>query len=250
MGVVMRFLAIRLKSKLLGFLVGAALGVVAGNAAHAANLILDGSFEDPTVGNASFTLFSTGSTFGSGNPWTVVGTPGGNVGIVDTNFSQNGILFVAQDANQWIDLTGVTQTPQEGVQQTVATTIGQQYSLSFYVGNVNNGTGIFGTTSTIDVSITGSPIFVATNSCTLCTTTLAWQLFTTTFTATSASTAIAFLNGDPTSDTSNGLDNISLNLANVGATPLPAALPLFATGLGAMGLLGWRRKRKGAAVAA
>ncbi len=33
------------------------------------------------------------------------------------------------------------------------------------------------------------------------------------------------------------------------ATPLPAALPLFATGLGAMGLLGWRRKRKAAAIA-
>jgi hypothetical protein len=28
------------------------------------------------------------------------------------------------------------------------------------------------------------------------------------------------------------------------ATPLPAALPLFASGLGAFGLLGWRRKRK------
>jgi hypothetical protein len=28
------------------------------------------------------------------------------------------------------------------------------------------------------------------------------------------------------------------------ATPLPAALPLFATGLGAMGLFGWRRKRQ------
>jgi hypothetical protein len=27
-------------------------------------------------------------------------------------------------------------------------------------------------------------------------------------------------------------------------TPLPAALPLFATGLSAIGLLGWRRKRK------
>jgi CHRD domain len=27
-------------------------------------------------------------------------------------------------------------------------------------------------------------------------------------------------------------------------TPLPGALPLFATGLGALGLLGWRRKRK------
>jgi hypothetical protein len=34
------------------------------------------------------------------------------------------------------------------------------------------------------------------------------------------------------------------------ATPLPAALPLFATGLGAMGLLGWRRKRKNTAAIA
>ena len=32
-------------------------------------------------------------------------------------------------------------------------------------------------------------------------------------------------------------------------TPLPAALPLFATGLGALGLLGWRRKRKSQAAA-
>jgi hypothetical protein len=29
-----------------------------------------------------------------------------------------------------------------------------------------------------------------------------------------------------------------------------AALPLFATGLGALGLLGWRRKKKAAALAA
>jgi hypothetical protein len=34
------------------------------------------------------------------------------------------------------------------------------------------------------------------------------------------------------------------------ATPLPAALPLFASGLGGLGLLGWRRKRKAAALAA
>jgi outer membrane lipase/esterase len=37
-------------------------------------------------------------------------------------------------------------------------------------------------------------------------------------------------------------------LSNI-QTPLPTTLPLFATGLGALGLLGWRRKRKVQAVA-
>jgi hypothetical protein len=32
--------------------------------------------------------------------------------------------------------------------------------------------------------------------------------------------------------------------AELSATPLPPALPLFAASLGVMGLLGWRRKRK------
>ena len=44
------------------------------------------------------------------------------------------------------------------------------------------------------------------------------------------------------------LDNVSVSA--VSATPLPAALPLFATGLGALGLLGWRRKRKASAAVA
>jgi hypothetical protein len=39
-------------------------------------------------------------------------------------------------------------------------------------------------------------------------------------------------------------------IGTVEATPLPAALPLFATGLGALGLLGWRRKKKTVALAA
>jgi hypothetical protein len=34
---------------------------------------------------------------------------------------------------------------------------------------------------------------------------------------------------------------------SVTSTPLPAALPLVTTGLGMMGLFGWRRKRKNAA---
>jgi hypothetical protein len=44
-----------------------------------------------------------------------------------------------------------------------------------------------------------------------------------------------------------GSQNTGLD-ASLTLTPLPAALPMFATGLGALGLLGWRRKRKAQAV--
>ncbi len=39
-------------------------------------------------------------------------------------------------------------------------------------------------------------------------------------------------------------ETLTVSLTAPGATPLPAALPLFASGLGGLGLLGWRRKRK------
>jgi probable HAF family extracellular repeat protein len=47
------------------------------------------------------------------------------------------------------------------------------------------------------------------------------------------------------SDSSGNWDAVLLTpTSSVSATPIPAALPLFASGLGALGLLGWRRKRK------
>ena len=50
-------------------------------------------------------------------------------------------------------------------------------------------------------------------------------------------------------DTFNGVVRISYEITSFDPilTPLPAALPLFASGLGVLGLLGWRRKRKAAA---
>jgi hypothetical protein len=61
---------------------------------------------------------------------------------------------------------------------------------------------------------------------------------------------------DPYFDLSNLPDGVTILISNgIGnelpnATPIPAALPLFASGLGALGLLGWRRKKKAAALAA
>jgi hypothetical protein len=46
-----------------------------------------------------------------------------------------------------------------------------------------------------------------------------------------------------------GTGDVTLTGSDLSQTPLPAALPLFASGLGALGLFGWRRTRKAAALA-
>ena len=213
--------------------------------ANAVPLISNGSFETPTVPAGSFTSYSVGSALLTG--WNVIGPADTVVSVVSGTFSQNGVTFQAQDGIQWLDLTGVNSNSTEGVSQSLATTAGDVYQLSFYVGNTTGGS-IFGSTSTVNVSINGTPTFSDTNSTTNATG-LSWELFTHTFIA-STMTTLAFLNGDPGADNSNGLDNVALTDVGPAAVPLPAALPLFATGLGALGLLGWRRKRKNAAAIA
>jgi PPE-repeat protein len=60
-----------------------------------------------------------------------------------------------------------------------------------------------------------------------------------------------FLIGPTLGDNSDtGITSTSIVIATApSATPLPAALPLFTAGLGALGLLGWRRKRTARSVA-
>jgi len=58
----------------------------------------------------------------------------------------------------------------------------------------------------------------------------------------SSPTAYLFGASDPVTGTSNGA--VQSDSIDFTPTPIPAAFPLFATGLGALGLVGWRRKRK------
>jgi hypothetical protein len=60
----------------------------------------------------------------------------------------------------------------------------------------------------------------------------------------SSPSAYVFGASDPLTGLSNGAVQAESDFITFTPTPLPATLPLFATGLGALGLLGWRRKRE------
>jgi hypothetical protein len=207
-----------------------------------AESITNGSFEmtTPAVPVGNFVLFTPGSTGVTG--WTVVGAAGTNIGVTNTMFTESGISFPAENGSNWVDLTGLnSNNDTEGLQQTIATIVGDSYTLSFFVGNVNSPSTGFGVTSTVDVFANGTSLGAFTNNCTTCTTTLSWTQFSRTFAATSTSTTLTFLNGDPANDNSNGLDNVSLVDNGPAAVPEPCSIVLVGAGL--LGLAGWRRWR-------
>jgi hypothetical protein len=210
------------------FLGLASLGTAFGSAQ--ATLILNGGFESPSVASASFSQFFSGST--GINNWTVFGPTGTDVAIVHTSFVSSPFSYVSQEGTQWLDLTGGTNFSAAGVSQSVATSIGRKYDLSYYVGNNSS------TTSTVDVLLNDVLQTSSVNSTTG--NSLDWEQFTFSFIATSASTKVSFRNGDLNLDGVNGLDNVVLKAV----VPEPGALAIF--GIGLAGLAGMRRRRKAA----
>ncbi len=198
--------------------------VFAASAARA-NDIVNGSFETPLAPVGGFTNFLGGSTGITG--WTVVGP---EASIVSGSYASLGFTFPAEDGNQWLDLTGDLSNRVEGVMQTFATTPGTTYSVSYFVGNQVNPGGPWGTTSTVNVLVDGALIQTATNTLGTGGTTQVWEQFSTSFLATSSSTTLEFLNEDPLSDNSNGLDNVVVTPGAVVSTPEPPTLLLLVLG--------------------
>jgi hypothetical protein len=213
-----------------------AFSMVAGIASG--NLITNPSFETPVVTAGSFENFSTGSTGITG--WAVTGPADTGVSIVSTTFVQDGVTFGAESGNQWVDLTGDGSNSTEGIMQSVATTPGTNYALTFYIGNTTGG-GIFGTTSTGALYINGTEVNTYENS-NADSTGLNWEQFTYGFTASGASTTIGFVNLDPSTDNSNGLDMVDLEVGAPATVPEPASIWLVGAALVVMAFLIGRKR--------
>lgn len=166
-----------------------------------ANLVRNGSFESPVAPSGSFLLFSTGQSF---SHWTVVGASG-NIGLIGRHFVYGGFNGPAGCGAQWVDLTGSSNSA-TGVQQAIKTVANTKYQLSFKVGNAYDPHGNLGTTSTVKVYVNGKHIFSATNRKGKGVKKEVWETFRTAFTARGQTVKLAFINGDPPTDTDNGLD--------------------------------------------
>jgi hypothetical protein len=226
---------------------------VAQNAA-ASNLLVNGDFEVPVQVAPNFATFNipAGSTYITG--WNVVQ---GNVDLTTTANYGPGPNTLDPSSKQDIDLIGDTNGSNGvfgGLSQSFVTIPGQQYQLTFDYSH-NNGT--FSPTYAAQVTVAdgnappGSSIFSTTVSQAFLPgvgfPSGDWQSFSEDFTATSALTLLTFIDTQGAFNAGIYLDDVSVVPLN--ATPLPAALPLFAGGLGVMGLLGRRKKQKTAAVA-
>ena len=205
------------------FILAASLFALASQThAAAVNLVVNGSFEDtPRTVSAG-----TYDTFSSINGWS---TTGGGIEI------RNNHVGTASDGDYFAELDS---TRNSNIFQTIATTAGQAYTLSFdyspRMGQVSNTNGISalwnGSIISVPAVITGSGVGNTDN---------VWTNYV--FTVIGTGSDILGFNAAGRSDTFGGsLDSVSLS-----AVPIPAAAFLFAPAL--LGFMGLRRKAKNVA---
>jgi hypothetical protein len=193
--------------------------------------ILNGSFEQGAfadtapVGDGTMSLPAGSTTIDN---WTV---------LADTLAwiqSPNIWGLSAQDGNLFLDLTNLEAGPPfAGVTQTIATTPGDNYVLSFYLGSY---TARWGGPPVSILATAGTAAQTCTNPTS--TTQSTWTLCTVPFTALSPMTAIT-LTGSAGFNYI-GLDNVSVAPA---AAPVPEPSSMLLLGLGAAGMLTRARRR-------
>ena len=198
-----------------------------GSGAAEANLLVNGSFENGNFappGNATMSL-AVGSTAMTG--WTTFNDTLSWIG------TGNPWGLSANDGARFLDLTDLAAgAPFGGVVQTVATSPGSSYVLSFDLGSST----FWGRPDAITASAAGTS---ATFTSPLTGTNNDWQRVSMAFTATSATTSVQLLGSAAFNYI--GLDNVSLDLGAAAPIPEPETWALMLGGVAAVGA--WVRRR-------
>lgn len=197
-------------------------------AASAAELIVNGGFEDPTIVNPCCNTVPPDSLPG----WTV---NFGNVNVVNGTFASSPSgTNLAFEGNQYLDLVG--QGGIGSISQTFSTVAGQGYTLTFaYSHNLFSGLPLASALFSVD-GLTGPLVHTGGSNADL-----NWQIFSGSFVADDATATLSFTNlvGGP---------NEGIFLDAVSVTPVPelATWALLLIGFGAVGgamRAGKRRQR-------
>ena len=213
--------------------------LMATTAASAANLVVDGGFEQPVVTTpnefqSGFKSYNPGDSFGGpeDNTWTVVGS-GNDVALTSnteyTGSAANPTYYNAHSGGQWLDLSGSADNgARVGVSQTVATTAGMTYSLGFWVGSFVDAL------TTVELDVDGAFVgnFTSPTGGSSPGEGVNYVNFSVPVTATGISTTFAFFYAGGRSVA--GLDDVSFS-STAAAVPEPASWALMITGFGVLG---------------
>jgi choice-of-anchor C domain-containing protein len=205
----------------------ALISLFAGAHQATANQIVNGSFELPGLTTPDH-LFDLAPGDNSINGWQIT------TGTVDLITDTCCGTIPADTGNQFVDLVGSQFTG--GISQQFATIANQAYYLTFAY---SHNAGVPAASASVVVTDAASQPLLSTS---VIHAGAGWSHFVAQFIATSTATTLTFTNLLGGSNQGVFLDSV-----NVAATPIPAALPLFASALGGLGFAVWRRKKAAAA---